>query len=92
MLKFKIIKVASVIVFGGLVMTSSAQARHYRHVATYNDYATADLSCVAPQSSEIIYPAPNWEPFFRHHFYRYGPIAICVPTNTVTTRVISVRY
>ena len=94
MLKLKIIELTSVVVLSGLVMTNSAQARHYRHVvATYSDYAIADLSCAPPRSSEIIYPAPNWGPFFFHHVYRYGPIAVCVPTNTIaTTNVISVRY
>ena len=93
-LKLKIIEVTSVVVLGGLAMTNAAQARHYRHVvATYNDYAIADLNCDPPRSSEIIYPAPNWGPFFLHHVYRYGPIAVCVPTNaTETTKVISVRY
>jgi hypothetical protein len=66
--------------------TGSAEARHLRH------YAVAPGACTEPgPRPTYIYPAPNWEPFFRRHVYRYGPILVCEPVLQATD-VISVRY
>lgn len=70
-----------------ITATSSAEARHVRHV-----YAVSAGACSEPGPRPLaIYPAPNWEPFFRRHYYRYGPILICQPVLQATP-VISVRY
>ena len=55
-------------------------------------YALSAGACSEPgPRPTYIYPAPNWEPFFRRHVYRYGPILICDPL-VQATNVISVRY
>ena len=77
------------LVLGATAMAAagSAEARHLRHA-----YAVNAGACTEPGPRPIyIYPAPNWEPFFRRHVYRYGPILICDPA-LQTTNVISVRY
>ena len=77
------------LVLGATAMaaTSSAEARHLRHA-----YAVSAGACIEPGPRPIyIYPAPNWEPFFRRHVYRYGPILVCEPV-LQATNVISVRY
>jgi len=79
----------------------SAEARPYRYVA--GDYAVSDGGCITPlapntylwanwfySSAYRIYPAADWEPFFRRHVYRYGPI-VCA-SSIATANVISVRY
>jgi hypothetical protein len=71
---------------------NSAEARRYRHVGVYNDYVVSDASCsIVPPPALYIYPSANWEPFFRRHVYRYGPILTCAPS-IETTNVVSVRY
>lgn len=70
-----------------MAATSPAEARHLRHASVY-----AAGACGEPGPRPLaIYPAPNWEPFFRRHVYRYGPILICEPV-LQATNVISVRY
>lgn len=72
-----------------IAATGSAEARHLRHAGVYAVHADA---CREPgPRPTAIYPAPNWEPFFRRHVYRYGPILICEPV-LQATNVISVRY
>jgi hypothetical protein len=79
----------------------AAEARPYRQLA--GDYAVSDAGCVTPLAPNTylwanwfyspayhIYPAADWEPFFRRHVYRYGPI-VCAPS-IAATPVISVRY
>jgi hypothetical protein len=74
------------------ITTNGAEARHYRHLEAYNDYPISAASCAPPPPTAMyIYPAANWEPFFRHHVYRYGPILVCDPS-IATTNVISVRF
>ena len=74
-----------------IAATGSAEARHLRH-AGGGAYAVNAGACSDPAARlTYIYPAPNWEPFFRRHVYRYGPILICDPA-LQTTNVISVRY
>jgi len=92
-------KIAKLIVFGLVVIGTTAaatmnfaEARRYRHSVAYNDYVVSEGICSAPPSRPTyIYPAANWEPFFRRHLYRYGPILICEPS-VQPTNVISVRY
>jgi hypothetical protein len=67
---------------------SAAEARHYRHAEVYSDDVCGPIS---PSTTLYIYPAANWEPFFRRHLYRYGPILACLPSSR-TGGVISVRY
>ena len=72
-----------------IAATGTAEARHLRHAGAYAVNAAA---CTEPGPRPIfIYPAPNWEPFFRRHVYRYGPIVICDQV-VQATNVISVRY
>jgi hypothetical protein len=77
----------------------SAVAQPYRQFA--GDYAVGGCATpIAPNTylwanwfySPVyhIYPAADWEPFFRRHVYRYGPI-VCAPS-IVATNAISVRY
>jgi hypothetical protein len=73
-----------------IAAAGSAEARHLRHAG--GAYAASAGACSEPGPRLIgIYPAPNWEPFFRRHVYRYGPILICDPV-LQATNVISVRY
>ena len=73
-----------------IAATGSAEARHLRHAG--GAYAVNAGTCSEPgPRPTYIYPAPNWEPFFRRHVYRYGPILICDPL-LQATNVISVRY
>ena len=72
---------------------SAAQARHYRSVTVLED--VAPVCTVAGKVPPYIYPAPNWGPFFRHHYYRYGPTPTCILSAApvvVSQPVISVRY
>jgi hypothetical protein len=75
------------------VTMNPAEARRYRHVGVYNDFVVSDASCsiVPPPPALYIYPTANWEPFFRRHVYRYGPISACAPS-IETTNLVSVRY
>jgi hypothetical protein len=59
------------------------------NLAKAQDYVRSASDCGLPPPTEIyIYPSANWQPFFRRHVYRYGPILVCSPSNAV----ISVRY
>ena len=94
MQNLKLILTASVVLGTTAVATmNSAEARRYRHVVVNNDYLVSEASCsIGPPSlSSYIFPAANWEPFFRRHVYRYGPILACAPS-IETTSVVSVRY
>lgn len=92
MKRIKLILAASLILgTTAIAATGSAEARHLRrHIgAAYPIDASA---CTEPGPRPIyIYPAPNWEPFFRRHVYRYGPILVCDPVLRASN-VISVRY
>jgi hypothetical protein len=80
---------------------NSAEARPYRQLT--DDYAVSDAGCATPIAPNTflwanwfyspvyhIYPVADWEPFFRRHVYRYGPI-VCAP-QIAATNAISVRY
>jgi hypothetical protein len=71
-----------------MALMDSAEARHLRR-----DYAATAYVCgpVPPPASLYIFPAPNWEPFFRRGLGRHGPIVAC-EARVETTNVISVRY
>ncbi|WOH53640.1 hypothetical protein [Bradyrhizobium sp. sBnM-33] len=91
MKNIKLILTSSLVVAATAVATmNSAEARRIRHFS--NEYVVSAGVCGAPTSgATYIYPAPNWEPFFQRHVYRYGPILICEPTFQ-TTKILSVRY
>lgn len=92
MKSIKLILTASLVVGTTAVAMNSAEARRIRHVVTYNDYVVSGGACSVPAPRPTyIYPAANWEPFFRRHVYRYGPILICEPSFQ-TTNLVSVRY
>jgi hypothetical protein len=94
MQRMKIILAVSV-VFGttAVATMNSAEARRYRHVSVYTDNVVSEASCsIVPPPALYIYPAANWEPFFRRHVYRYGPILMCAPPTGTTTNLVSVRY
>jgi hypothetical protein len=96
-----ILTISVVLATAAAASITSAEARPYRYVA--GDYAVSDGSCATPIAPNTflwsnwfyspvyhIYPAADWEPFFRRHVYRYGPI-VCAPS-IATTNVVSVRY
>ena len=96
-----IVIIATVLATIAAASLSSAEARPYRYAA--GDYAVSDAGCATPIAPNTflwanwfyspvyhIYPAADWEPFFRRHVYRYGPI-VCAPL-VATTNAISVRY
>jgi hypothetical protein len=94
MQNLKLILTASVVLGMTAVATmNSAEARRYRHVVVDNNYLVSEPSCsIVPLSlTAYIFPAANWEPFFRRHVYRYGPILTCAPS-IETTNAVSVRY
>lgn len=43
-----------------------------------------------------IYPAPNWQPFFSRHYYRYGPLLTCAlslsPAALVSGPVVTAKF
>jgi hypothetical protein len=68
MQNLKLILTASVVLGTTAAATmNSAEARRYRHVVVNNDYLVSEASCsiVPPSLSSYIFPAANWEPFFR---------------------------
>jgi hypothetical protein len=76
----------------GLVLAPAAEARHRRVVATETDVR----ACVLAQNiPPYIFPAPAWEPFFRHHMY-VGPVISCMPVDSLAVPVfgpvVSAKY
>lgn len=87
-----ILTVSVVLGTTAVVAMNSAEARRYRHLGVYNYDVVSNASCsIVPPRALYIYPSANWEPFFRRHLYRYGPILTCAPS-IETTNVVSVRY
>jgi hypothetical protein len=91
MRKMKMLAAAAVVGAGlGIVATTD--------IAEAQDYVLSAPGCVPPPPSRMqlyySYFRPelplNWEPFFRHHYYRYGPILACAPIETAP--VISSKY
>jgi hypothetical protein len=68
-------------------LNATAEARHIRYVGYEPTYACGPIP---PPATLYIYPSANWEPFFRRHFYRFGPIVACEPVPP--SGAISVRY
>ena len=66
------------------------------NLAEARDYVLAVPACVAPAAWRWYYTyRPNyfvadWEPFFRHRYYRYGPILNC--SAMAGPPVLSSRY
>jgi len=78
---------AAVVVLVTMVaLSSAAEARHRRHADSQAGYVCGPL---APPASLYLYPSANWEPFFRRHLYRFGPIVAC--ERSTVTPVLSVR-
>jgi hypothetical protein len=71
--------------------TTAAVTMNAAEARRYSDYVVNADSCsiIPPPPTLYIYPAANWEPFFRRHVYRYGPILACA---LETTNLVSVRY
>ena len=84
---FQRICAAVVVLVTMVALSSAAEARHRHYADSQADYVCSPL---VPPASLYIYPSANWEPFFRRHLYRFGPIVAC-DRSTVTT-VLSVRY
>jgi len=82
--------------FKSAVMIAAATAAAGFGFCPIEARADAVACTVVPQIAPIIYPAPNWEPFFRRHYWRYGLVPTCIPSAAppiaVSGPVISVRY
>lgn len=83
---FERICAAFVVLVTVVALSSAAEARHRHYAGSQAGYVCGPLG---PPASLYIYPSPYWEPFFRRHLYRFGPIVAC-DRSTVTT-VLSVR-
>ena len=83
---FQRICVAVVVLVTMVALSSAAEARHRRHADSQAGYVCGPL---APPASLYLYPSANWEPFFRRHLYRFGPIVAC--ERSTVTPVLSVR-
>jgi hypothetical protein len=89
MRSLKLVLAAAWVAGAGIVATTNA--------AGARDYVVTAPDCVPPPPLPrwyyVYYPnyfVPNWEPFFRHHAYRYGPIVIC--SAIATPPYISSKY
>jgi hypothetical protein len=86
----KLMLAVAAIVSAGTVGTTS--------LAKAQDYAQSIPGCVPHTSTrwwvyDTYYPnyfVANWEPFFRHHYYRYGPIVNCLTVGPAP--VVSANY
>jgi hypothetical protein len=83
----KRVLVATAVAAVTILASAMAEARHIRYVGYEPTYACGPIP---PPATLYIYPAANWEPFFRRHFYRFGPIMACEPV--APSGPISVRY
>jgi hypothetical protein len=86
---------ASVAVAAATIVVGPAQARRGQIVAADVVSEQPGLCTVVTVEPPYIYPAPNWEPFFRRHLYRYALVPTCVPiigSVAPSRSVISVRY
>jgi len=67
------------ILAAAILTVAPAQARHNKAVSV-DEVSGPSASCtVVAEYPPYVYPAPNWEPFFRHHFYRYALVQTCLP-------------
>lgn len=83
---FQQIGAAVVVLVTMMALNSTAEARHRHYADLQAGYVCGPL---LPPASLYIYPSANWEPFFRRHLYRFGPIVACERS---TVPVLSVRY
>ena len=87
---FRVILSAAAVCAVVMSVVNSAEARALRYA--YAEHPVSSALCgPLPPSGPYIYPAANWEPFFRRHVYRFGPLVSCAPLHEIT-RVLSVRY
>jgi hypothetical protein len=90
MQSLKLVLAAVGIVGAGIVATTN--------LAGAQDYVLTAPDCVPPPAPlprwyyryYLNYLVPNWEPFFRRHVYKYGPIVVCPAI--ATPPVISSKY
>jgi hypothetical protein len=88
---FRVILSAAAVCAVAMSVVNSAEARAVRYAYAEHPVSSALCGPLYPPSGLYIYPAANWEPFFRRHVYRFGPLVSCAPLHE-TTRVLSVRY
>jgi hypothetical protein len=77
MQSLKLVLAAACVAGAGIVATTN--------LAGAQDYVLTAPDCVPPPPPPLprwyysYYPnfIPNWEPFFRRHVYRYGPMVVC---------------
>jgi hypothetical protein len=76
MQSLKLVLAAAGVAGAGIVATTN--------LAGAEEYVLTAPACVPPPLPSprwyyIYYPnfVPNWEPFFRRHVYRYGPVMVC---------------
>jgi hypothetical protein len=74
----------------------ATHARWYRTAVT-PDLISDTQGCRTIQPySPYIYPAPNWQPFFSRHYYRYGPLLTCAlplaPAALVPQPVVTAKF
>jgi hypothetical protein len=90
-MQLRVILSAAAVCAVAMSVVNPAQARALRYAHSEHLVSNALCGPVSPPSNLYIYPTANWEPFFRRHVYRYGPLVSCAPV-LETTRVLSVRY
>jgi hypothetical protein len=91
MQKLKLMLTAAMVLGAGVIATTN--------FAAARDYVLTASDCAAPPPPSwrwyyTYYPndsVPNWRPFFRHHYHRYGPISVC-PAIATPPAIISSKY
>ena len=88
----KLVLVAAGVACAGIIATTN--------LAGAQDYILTASECVPPPPPPLLlrwyityYPnyfVANWNPFFRRHVYRYGPIVVC--SAIATPPIISSKY
>jgi hypothetical protein len=76
----------------GAVAAATLLMRPAQVVAANGILEQPGLCTVVAADPPYIYPAANWEPFFRRHLYRYALVPTCVPIIVPAQPVVSVRY
>jgi hypothetical protein len=91
MQKLKLMLAAAALLGAGMIATTN--------FAVAQDSVLTAPGCVAPPAPSprwyiTYYPndfVPDWRPFFRRHYYRYGPILVC-SAMAAPPAVISSKY
>ncbi len=73
-----------------LAMADAAAAQDYRYLPDCTPMPVARFGIFDGAWWRPNY-APNWEPFFRHNVYRYGPLA-CGTTAATPAAIIFSKY